>query len=83
MNPLAYLPFADRDDEYHLASIRCAHVRQELGGVKAAESSLFLDALDVLLHRGWTVGRILDRLEVVRSPADRQGFEPFEYTERS
>lgn len=75
--------FADRDDEFQLSSIRSAHIRQELGGVKAAESSLFLDALGVLMSRGWTPGRILERLGVAASPADRQGFEPFEYTERS
>jgi hypothetical protein len=48
--------------EYHFESIRCAHVREELGGVPAAHSHLAIQAIQSLLEMGWTADQIVDRL---------------------
>jgi hypothetical protein len=44
--------------EYHMKSIRCCFVREELGGIHALESSLFARSVAGLMGLGWTEDRI-------------------------
>jgi hypothetical protein len=55
-------PFKDRDDAFQIQSIKSANLREDLGGAKAADSTLFLNAVDVLMSRGWTPVQIIERL---------------------
>lgn len=44
---------------YHLQSIRSAFVREELGGIKAADSHLMANAVAELMQRGLSEQEII------------------------
>lgn len=48
-------------EEYHLRSIRCAFVREAVGGREALNSSLFQDAVLGLKNLGYSDNEIIEK----------------------
>jgi hypothetical protein len=52
------------DEAYHLRSIRCAVVRETLGGASAVDSHLFQGAVAALIAMGLSESEIVEKARV-------------------
>ena len=50
-------------ENYYLKSLRLAKVREQLGGCKAVDSTMFENAILGLLKLGWTVDQVTDAIK--------------------